>query len=489
MLRKLLSLATGVAFTWLAALPAAADTYEVAGIDPQRGPYTGQLEINEQADGSFEAVRDLTFQDGSTQVLRGTLEERGDALRGVICGTSGARGRLDGEAPPSALITVKIDEDAGTIEGSTVGSRGLGRFLGQAVRPDDDDDDDDASGDNSGNPDPNDPNANPDPNDPNAGGTTTQPDPSTPPVVTQSPVGTFEGRPLYDYDPAIGIEDPSAAYRVREDSGWNSNGPEFKDLIDAFVADPKLEQLEALVLGYWGDEGENFAEPLGAAAAAGKLENLKALFVGDIDQDEAEISWIMNADIGPILAGTPQLEYLHVRGGSYLGFSGGHELKHLKEVWIESGGTPGSAIKELGAMKLPALERAELWLGTDEYGGDATVADVAGWLDGSNVPALKYLGLMNSDISDAIAKAAVNAPILDQLETLDLSMGTLSDEGGNALLASDRVKQLKNLWLSHNYMSDAVADALEALSPVKVNAGDRMFDPAWPDDRYVAVGE
>lgn len=56
---------------------------------------------------------------------------------------------------------------------------------------------------------------------------------------------------------------------------------------------------------------------------------------------------------------------------------------------IESGGTPASAIRELGAMELPALERLELWLGTDEYGCDAKIDDVRPLLQGDKLPSLK----------------------------------------------------------------------------------------------------
>lgn len=71
-------------------------------------------------------------------------------------------------------------------------------------------------------------------------------------------------------------------------------------------------------------------------------------------------------------------------------------------------------------------------------------------------PKLVYLGLKDSEIQDEIAKAATDAPILDQLEILDLSQGTLSDEGAEALLASDRIKKLKHLDLSYHYMTNAM---------------------------------
>ena len=98
-----------------------------------------------------------------------------------------------------------------------------------------------------------------------------------------------------------------------------------------------------------------------------------------------------------------------MRGGNDLGFSGAFKHEKLEEIVVESGGTPASAVRELAALDLPALERLELWLGTDEYGGGSTVSDVMPFLDGANLPSLKYLGLMNSDITDGIAQAAATA--------------------------------------------------------------------------------
>ena len=138
---------------------------------------------------------------------------------------------------------------------------------------------------------------------------------------------------------------------------------------------------------------------------------------------------------------------------------------------------------------MPNLERLELWLGTDEYGGDAVLKDVEKILAGTNLPKVKWLGLMNSDITSEIARAAATAGITDRLEVLDLSMGTLDDTAAPALLGSAKIKGLKRLNLDHHYLSDPVRLQLEALSPVKVSASDSSFDPDYPDDRYTAVGE
>src|SRR5262249_2977768 len=133
-------------------------------------------------------------------------------------------------------------------------------------------------------------------------------------------------------------------------------------------------------------------------------------------------------------------------GGNNLSF-GNIQHDHLKELVVQAGGLPPSVIHEVGAAKLPNLEHLELWLGEPNYGGDATAEDIAPLLKPNVFPKLRYLGLKNSEIQDEIAGVIAMAPVLNQLEVLDLSMGTLSDAGAKALLGSPAIKKLKKLDL------------------------------------------
>jgi len=457
MLRTLMNLTAGVGLTMLASLPAFAldaTDFDISGVDRTQGPYVGTLEVDPRPDGQLDVERNVRYVlSGRTETQKGVLRNRGnDRYSGVVRARGGAAGALSGSASRAVVVALKVDESAGTVTGLELSGRGLSRFSGQAQ--------------------------------PAATTPTPTPAPAPAPPLQQPSGETFAGRPIYDYDPAIGISDVKGAYRVSVD--WqNEDG--FEDLLKQLLNDPKIDQVEALVLGYWGYDSVDSVQLLLADKA--KLLGLKALFVGDIDQEEAEISWISNSDLGPLVRELPELELLKVRGGMDLGFSGAFEHRALKEIIVESGGTPGSAIRELGELRLPNLERLELWLGTDEYGGDATIKDVEKILAGTNLPKVKWLGLMNSDITSEIAIAAAAAGITDRLEVLDLSMGTLGDSAGPALLGSAKIKRLKSLNLDHHYLSDPVRLQLEALSPVKVSASDGALDPDYPDDRYVAVGE
>jgi hypothetical protein len=107
----------------------------------------------------------------------------------------------------------------------------------------------------------------------------------------------------------------------------------------------------------------------------------------------------------------------------------------------------------------------DLWLGTAQYGGDSSVADLAGILDGSRLPALTHLGLRNADISDDVAVALASAPVVARLKVLDLSMGTLSDRGAAALLAGQPLTHLRALNVGHHYMSEEMVARLVAELP------------------------
>ncbi len=140
--------------------------------------------------------------------------------------------------------------------------------------------------------------------------------------------------------------------------------------------------------------------------------------------------------------------------------------------------------------RFPNLQYLELWLGTENYGGNATISDLQPILKGKAFPNLTYLGLRNSEIADDIAGVIVNSPIIKQLETLDLSLGTLTDEGANALLSLPTDGKLKRLDVHHHFMSKAMAKKLKAL-PFTVNPADTQEPDDWGDGemRFVAVGE
>jgi predicted DNA-binding WGR domain protein len=269
-------------------------------------------------------------------------------------------------------------------------------------------------------------------------------------------------------------------------------GRSFSDLLADFLDQPGVEEVPGLVVGAWNyDEMvSGSSEPVVEAlvAARDRLPNLQALFLGDITYEECEISWIRQSDVSPLLAAYPRLEHFRVRGGTGLSL-GRLKHKHLKSLVVESGGLPAAVVREVGAAQLPELEHLELWLGEEHYGGDATADDLKPILAGKHFPKLRYLGLRDSHIADAVAQAVARSPILERVRVLDLSLGNLSDAGAEALAASPAVAQLEKLDIHHHFVSAPVVKKLKALG-ITVDASDHQepYD-SDPAHRFIAVSE
>ncbi|MFC8371066.1 STM4015 family protein [Streptomyces sp. NPDC057239] len=252
-------------------------------------------------------------------------------------------------------------------------------------------------------------------------------------------------------------------------------------------------RVRALVVGAWEDAYERSSADIVEAlvAARDRLPGLRALFLGDMHSEECEISWITQTDVTPLLSAFPDLEEFGVRGGQGLRFPA---LRHdaLHTLIVETGGLSVDVVRGVGASELPALENLDLWLGTSWYGADSEAADLEPILSGVRLPRLRYLALRNSEIQDEIAAAVAAAPVVAGLDSLDLSMGTLSDEGGAALLSGQPLTHLRALDLGHHYMSEEMTHRVRGtLGP---HIQDLGLTPAHrseyrPEERYVAVGE
>ena len=260
------------------------------------------------------------------------------------------------------------------------------------------------------------------------------------------------------------------------------------DQFRTFLAQSGVEHIQGLVVGGWqADDSETTPGDVIEALVAARetLPKLRVLFFGDITYEENEISWIQQGDLSPLLSAYPHLTHLGIRGGEGLSL-GTVRLPELRELIIQSGGLSAEVVREVASAKLPDLEHLELYLGTDNYGATSAPDDLTPLLTAEHFPKLRYLGLKNSDYQDAIAQMFAQAPVLDRLEVLDLSMGVLTDEGAAALLGSQRVRTLKKLDLSHHFMTEGLVAQLQALGDF-VDLGDAQD----PDDewRFVALGE
>ncbi len=296
--------------------------------------------------------------------------------------------------------------------------------------------------------------------------------------------GTFVGMRVVDY----AMDKPArsdVAYRFRSD--WDDD--QIVPALEHFLATPAALEATAIVIGAWfGDESSNTPDEVLDVLIQNRarVPKLTALFVGDVTSEENEMSWITQTDMAPLLTAFPDLQLLRTRGGTDLKLT---PLKHtnLRALAMETGGMDASVVRSVCSSDFERLEHLELWLGTDEYGATVRVEDLQPLLSGKLFPNLKYLGLRNSQIADQIAVVVVNSPLVQRLETLDLSLGTLSDEGGEALLHL-KDSQLKKLNLHYHYMSPEMVKRLRAL-PFPVDATTPPDMEVDEEDRFVAVGE
>ena len=298
---------------------------------------------------------------------------------------------------------------------------------------------------------------------------------------------TFIGKSVADYDPEKKIsKGGKTVYRFRSDYEEDRVLPHLQHFLDS----PASIDAQGIVIGNWAGEDSDRPPDEVVKLLCGRhdrLPNLIAIYLGDIISEENEISWIHQTDVSPLLKAFPKLQLLRTRGGNDLEVS---EPRHaeLRGLVMEAGGMPADVVRSIGRSHFPKLEHLELWLGTEEYGGSSTIQDLQPILSGDLFPHLKYLGLRNCEFADDIAAVIVNSPLLERIETLDLSLGVLTDEGGRALLSLPTGGMLQHVSLHYNYLTDEVMNLLKKM-PIQFDLSKPSHmdnDEEW---RFVAVGE
>ncbi len=105
-------------------------------------------------------------------------------------------------------------------------------------------------------------------------------------------------------------------------------------------------------------------------------------------------------------------------------------------------------------------------------------------LTNSEFPKLKELGILDSEIQDELAEIVCGCKYMGQIETLDLSCGTLTDQGGQVLLEQlPKYGNIKKVDLGYHYMSEKMVDKLEEL-PMEVDASDPQEEEEYNGEIY-----
>lgn len=250
------------------------------------------------------------------------------------------------------------------------------------------------------------------------------------------------------------------------------------------------EATPALIINFerGGDHFPELSEML--IQASPFLPNLKALFINELTVDECEISWIINDDCTPILIQFPQLNHFQIRGSGTRFVD--LKLHCMETLIVESGGLGHEAIEDLRFADLPNLQHLEIWTGQEDFGGSCESRHIIDLLTHQRHEQLRHLGIRNCEFADEVIEWLVRSPLIEQLESVDFSLGCVSDRGAQSLLDCAAVRNLKSLDLHYHYISEPWMQQLRSL-PIDVNTD----EPQEPDDidddgeplRYSAVGE
>ena len=267
--------------------------------------------------------------------------------------------------------------------------------------------------------------------------------------------------------------------------------------IGRFVRSIDIEVVNGEV--YSGASGQPNAGAAIAAIAAAKPAALRSISLGCSGYQQ---SWTYTGNLGPLWKAAPHLERISIDIGN-VDLGKQIDLPKMKSLSIETGGLDRKNLQAIAKAKWPALEQLTLYLGTRDYGGNAKAADVAALL-ATPFPRLKSLAICNAQIQGEVVREVLKAPLLKQLEALDLSKGTLIDEEAQPIADNVAVfKRLKNLDLSENYLTPAFERALKKSFGKVLTTGDTRYeemleeradagDSDWARGetfRYTVVGE
>ena len=256
---------------------------------------------------------------------------------------------------------------------------------------------------------------------------------------------------------------------------------------------PNIAEMDTLVIGAWSDAGEggSVGETLTKLIELkSTFSGLKHLFIGDMDSEECEMSWIQQDNYKDFYQHFQGLETLGIRGGEGLKL-GKINLPNLKNLIIETGGLNSDVLLDIANSDLPCLEHLELWLGTDDYGCTIDIEDLKRILNG-DYPNLKYLGLKNYHQQNELAQNLKGTAVLKKIETLDLSMGTLTKVGAEALYNNEELLNLKHINCRYHYISHEWQKKLkEKFAAQNINLDDMEEADEDGEDTYyyVEIGE
>ncbi|MEO6771779.1 MAG: WGR domain-containing protein [Kofleriaceae bacterium] len=278
-------------------------------------------------------------------------------------------------------------------------------------------------------------------------------------------------------------------YRVRLshdvyfDEAWKGKTA---DVLDQVLRHPSGRFVVEFSFQTNGDPSEgNLQDIIDLLSKKAPATTRKLTFGDNVDQ----VSWHHTGNLGKLWKAVPHLRVLEIETGEF--DVGAMDAPELERAIFITGGLSKACGKNLAKAHMPKIQHLEIYYGDDNYGGDCSVKEVKPLLDRTDLPELAYLGLKNSMFSNDIAKAIGGAKILAGLETLDLSLGTMTDEGAEALAAAKgSLAHLECLDLTRNYLTKKGVAAVKGLCKKVVTDQQQEADDDGGDMHYyVSIAE
>jgi tetratricopeptide (TPR) repeat protein len=248
--------------------------------------------------------------------------------------------------------------------------------------------------------------------------------------------------------------------------------------LTAVLGHPSCRFLQGLRVGdLWQGDELSYAEVIGVLCES-DLPSLRRLH---LQPERFDLS-STQLDSKGLARAFPDLEEL-VLGAGQLTLSD-LDFPRLRRLAIRTGGLTRDNLAAVLATSWPALERFELWFGSPRYGAaEFEPLDLAALLAPTGFGQLRHLGLQNAAFTDDLVHDLCTARVVLQLESLDLSMGTMTDAGALELATNAaRFAHLTTLNLAANSLTAVGVGLLREALPLAECSNQKA-------ERYVSVGE
>lgn len=263
---------------------------------------------------------------------------------------------------------------------------------------------------------------------------------------------------------------------------------------ETLLASPMADLLERLRLGLAAfGHGNNWRPAFERIAHSAVADRLRVLRFDAYDYDDCMMHWIEDADFSGLWHCFPVLEELRLRGDRMT--VGTLDLPRLRTYIREATALGPGEIEAITDRARPALAHLELWLG----GCEADFVDsLQPIFDARGLPALRHLGLVNTNVIDLVIPRLAGSAVLPQLESLDLRMSTMGRHSAAQLVEhAAAFRHLASIDLSQNQLSDDEVAAIRRVLDNVITVDQRdiyddeedVEDPNLERHRYAAEYE